>query len=88
MDAGKELTRMLQEAIAEEWDKTPLGYNETNDAYHIGKGIMINKAKWDEYLVAKEIYNDLTPMDFILGEVNTAYLQMKQNEANDSSKSE
>ena len=86
MDA--ELTRLLQEEIAKIWDETPLGYNEVNNAYHIGKGIMINKEKWDEYLAAKEIYDELTPMDFILGEMHTIYENMKKDEANDSSKSE
>ena len=87
LDAEAELTKLLQEEIAKIWDETPLGYNEDNNAYHIGKGIMINKEKWDEYLAAKEIYSELTPMGFILGEINTAYIQMKENEADDSGES-
>jgi len=43
IDAEAELTRSLKEELAKIWDETPIGYNETNDGYHMGKGLIVNK---------------------------------------------
>jgi hypothetical protein len=66
IDAEAELTRLLQKAIDEEWEKTPIGYNETNNGYHMGKGLITNKEIWDKYCKELETRPDLKAYDFMV----------------------
>lgn len=69
IDAEKELSRILQEEIAKIWDETPLGYNETNNAYHMGRGMMVTKEGWDKYQEALKSNPDLGPQDYLVEEL-------------------
>ncbi len=79
IDAEKELTRILQNEIDKIWEETPLGYNDTNNAYHIGKSIMVDKETWDKYLIEKQSNDALTPMDYVVGTLKKVYGEMKNN---------
>ena len=79
IDVENELIKILQNELVKIWEETPVGYNETNNAYHIGKGIMVNKETWDKYLVAKQTNEELTPLDYAVGTVKEVYEKMKNN---------
>lgn len=80
IDAAKELSRILQNEIDKIWEETPLGYNETNNAYHIGKGIMIDETSWNKYLKAKEIDEKLSPMDYMVETIKKIHEEIKKDE--------
>ena len=65
IDAEAELTRILQEELAKIWDETPIGYNETNDGYHMGKGLIVNKETWDKYNEALKTRPELDAYEFM-----------------------
>lgn len=69
LDAEKELTRILNEEIMKVCDETPYGYNKDNDAYHMGKGVMVTKKGWDEYQEALKDNPDLNPLDYLVEEM-------------------
>ncbi len=69
LDAEAELARILNEELKKVWLETPLGYNEMNDAYHMGEGIMVTKKGWDEYQEAKKDNPDLEPLVHLVEEL-------------------
>jgi len=77
LDAEKELTRILQEELAKIWDETPIGYNETNDGYHMGKGLIVNKETWDKYNEALKTRPELDAYEFMIELVKKAADELK-----------
>lgn len=77
LDAEKELTRILQEELAKIWDETPIGYNETNDGYHMGKGLIVNKETWDKYNEALKTRPELNAYEFMIELVKKAADELK-----------
>lgn len=80
IDVESELTKILQEELKKVWDETPLGYNKMNDAYHVGKGIMVTEEGWNGYLEAREDNPDLDPLDYMVSVVREEIDQMKKDE--------
>jgi hypothetical protein len=74
INAEEELTKILQEELNKIWEETPLGYYEHGDAYHMGKGLMVNKETWDLYVDSKTV---LTPYEFMVELIKNKY-NMKQ----------
>ena len=56
----------MQEELDAYWESVPLGYNEDNDAYHMGKSIMVKKKLWDEYNNELAKNPDLDSLDFLV----------------------
>lgn len=79
LDAEKELCRILQEELDKIWDETPLGYNETNDGYHIGKGLIVNKETWDKYTEALINDPELDSYKFMVELVKEDYKNFNNN---------
>ena len=77
LDAAGELTRILQEELAKIWDETPIGYNETNDGYHMGKGLIVNKETWDKYNEALKTRPELDAYEFMIELVKKAADELK-----------
>jgi hypothetical protein len=77
LDAEKELTRILQEELDKIWDETPIGYNETNDGYHMGKGLIVNKETWDKYNEALKTKPELDAYEFMIELVKKAADELK-----------
>ena len=69
LDVVTELNRLLQEELNKYWEEAPIGYNKDNDAYHMGKGIMVTKKGWDEYQEALKSKPDLKPLDYLVEEI-------------------
>ena len=78
IDAEAELTKLLNEEIKKVWDETPLGYHEMNDAYHIGNGFMVNEETWNKYLEEKVKNQNLTPLEYVIGNMKDIYDEMKK----------
>ena len=66
IDAEAELARLLNEEISKYWDELPLGYDETNDGYHMGKGLMVNKKTWDDYCEKLKEKPELNAYEFMV----------------------
>lgn len=66
IDAEKELTRILQGELDKYWEEAPIGYNRTNDGYHMGKGLIVNKETWSKYKKALKINPELKPYEFMV----------------------
>ena len=66
LDAVSEISRILQEEMARIWDETPIGYNEDNDGYHMGKGLIVNKETWDKYTEASKTEPELDAYEFMI----------------------
>ena len=77
IDAAAELSRILQEELAKIWDETPIGYNETNDGYHMGKGLIVNKETWDKYNEALKTRPELDAYEFMIELVKKAGEDLK-----------
>jgi hypothetical protein len=77
LDAEKELTRILQEELAKIWDETPIGYNETNDGYHMGNGLIVNKETWNKYNKALKTRPELDAYEFMIELVKKAAEELK-----------
>lgn len=77
IDAEAELTRILQEELAKIWDETPIGYNETNDGYHMGKGLIVNKETQDKYNEALKTRPELGAYEFMIELVKKAAEELK-----------
>ncbi len=84
-DAEKELINILQKEIDKIWEETPIGYNEDNDGYHMGKGLIVNKKTWDKYVEALKHNPKLNAYEFMIEIVKKSYEEMEND---DSSKSE
>lgn len=66
LDIEKELSRILQEELDKIWEETPLGFNKTNNGYHMGKGLIVDKRTWDKYLEALKLDSTLKPYEFMV----------------------
>ena len=66
LDVEKELSRILQEELDKIWEETPIGYEETNDGYHMGKGLIVNKETWDKYVEAIKTEPELDAYEFMV----------------------
>ncbi len=77
LDAAGELARILQEELTKIWDETPIGYNETNDGYHMGKGLIVNKETWDKYNEALKTKPELDAYEFMIELVKKAADELK-----------
>jgi hypothetical protein len=66
LDVEEELARILQEELNKYWEEVPIGYNEDNDGYHMGKGLIVNKETWDKYMEAIKIEPELNPYEFMI----------------------
>lgn len=66
IDVEAELCRILNEELAKYWDEAPTGYNVDNDAYHMGKGLMVNKETWNKYEKAIKKEPDLNAYEFMI----------------------
>lgn len=65
LDVVSEISRILQEELDKIWDETPLGYNEDNDGYHMGKGLLVDKETWDKYIEASKTEPKLEAYEFM-----------------------
>lgn len=77
LDAEKELTKILQEELNKIWDEVPIGYEETNDGYHMGKGLIVNKETWDKYTEALKIRPGLDAYDFMIELIKEEHEKLK-----------
>jgi len=66
LDAVSEISRILQEEMDRIWDEASIGYNEDNDGYHMGKGLIVNKETWDKYIEATKTEPELDAYEFMV----------------------
>lgn len=66
IDAAKEIEKTLKEELDKVWAETPIGYNEDNNAYHMGNGLMVTKETWDKYQTELSLNSDLNPFEFVV----------------------
>lgn len=66
MDISKELEKILNEELEKIWESYPLGYDEVNKGYHMGKGLFVNKHAWDKYNNALILNSELDAYVFMI----------------------
>ena len=78
LDVADELSRILQEELDKYWEEAPLGYNRVNNAYHMGKSLMVNKETWGKYKKALKNRPELKPYEFMVELIREAANEIKK----------
>lgn len=73
IDVVDELNKLLQEEFDKIMEELPLGYDINNNAYHMGKGVMVNKENWDKYNEELLINPELKPFQFIVNSLKKEF---------------